>query len=188
MGSPGPSLLTEAGCAEVPGVMTLLPFLIRARSCWHSHTQSLTLCSSSSALVSLGVGTAGMCSFRQWHVGNFEFVAFKKCYLIELISGSYCKINLNWCDGYKLWKETMQKIILKAPQSLRKHCSRDLKPELGCSITQWCGHSSYWYLSPQAAIHRHFHCSCDPVGAVVATLHVELFKFPVALYSVCWSL
>lgn len=135
-GSPGPSLLTEAGCAEVPGVMTLLPFLIRARSCWHSHTQSLTLCSSSSALVSLGVGTAGMCSFRQWHVGNFEFVAFKKCYLIELISGSYCKINLNWCDGYKLWKETMQKIILKAPQSLRKHCSRDLKPELGCSITQ----------------------------------------------------
>lgn len=141
MGSPGPRLLTEPGCAEVPGVTTLLPFLIRARRGVDvllalTHTHSLTLSSSSTALVSLGVGTAGMCSFRQWHVGNFEFVAFKKCYLMELTSGSYCKINLNWRDGYKLRKEIMQKIILKGPQNLRKHCSRDLKPELGCSIIQ----------------------------------------------------
>lgn len=140
----------------------------------HSHTQSLTLCSSSTALVFLAVHTAWMCSFRQQCGGDFESVAFTKCYLIELISGRCCKINLNWHDGYELWKETIQKIILKGPQSLRKHCSRDLKPELRCSIEQWCGHSSYLYLSPQDAIHRHFHSTWALVGTVVATLHVEL--------------
>lgn len=46
-----------------------------------------------------------------------------KCCLIELISCSYCKINLNWHDGYKLWKETIQKITLKGPQNLRKRIS-----------------------------------------------------------------
>lgn len=93
-----------------------------------AHT-AIPCAGSSTALVFLAVDTAWMC-------GNFESVAFTECYLIELISGSYCKINLNWHTGYKLWKEAIQKIILKGSHSLRKHCSRDLKPELGCSIKQ----------------------------------------------------
>lgn len=73
----------------------------------------------------------------------------------------------------------------RATELEEENFSRDPKPELGCSIKQGCGHSSYLYLSPQDAIHRHFQSSCGLVGAVVAALHVELFQFPVALYSVC---
>lgn len=60
----------------------------------------------------------------------------------------------------------------RATELEEANCSRDLQPELGCSIKQCCGHSSYCIY----AIHRHFHSTCGLVGAVLAALHVEILS------------